>query len=89
MDCKKKANELISSIFPDLPHIMCLTEHHLEQVEPDQISIDVYKLATSYCRKSKEKGGICIFVHKNLNYSKVDLSRFCKDQDLEVCALKL
>jgi exonuclease III len=49
-----------------------------------------YRLATSYCRKSREKGGgVCIFVHKNFNFLKVDPSRFCKVQDLEVCALKL
>jgi exonuclease III len=51
--------------------------------------VDGYRLATSYCRKSRGKGGVCIFVHKNLNFLKVDLSRFCKEQDLEVRALKL
>jgi hypothetical protein len=36
---------------------MCLTEHHLKQPELDQINMDGYRLATSYCRKLREKGG--------------------------------
>jgi hypothetical protein len=59
---QKKVDELINSILPDLPHIICM---------------DGYRLATPYCRKSKEKGRVCIFVHKNLNFLKADLSRYC------------
>jgi hypothetical protein len=36
-----------------------------------------------------EKGGVCIFVHKSLNFLSINLSRYCEDQDIEVCALKL
>jgi hypothetical protein len=78
---RNKIDELISSVFPDLPHIMCLTEHHLKQLELDQISMDGYRLPTSYYRKSREKGEVCIFVRKNFNFLKIDLSRFCKDHD--------
>jgi exonuclease III len=35
------------------------------------------------------KGGIGIFIHEKYNYLYVDLSKFCKDQDIEACALKL
>jgi hypothetical protein len=49
---RKKADELISSVLPNLPHILCLSEHHLKQFEQELVSIDFYKLATSYCRKS-------------------------------------
>jgi hypothetical protein len=54
---RKKADELISSVLPNLPHILCLSEHHLKQFELEQVSIDGYKLATSYCRKSRGGGG--------------------------------
>jgi hypothetical protein len=30
-----------------------------------------------------------MFVHNNLNYTNIDLSAYCKDQDVEVCALNL
>ena len=36
-----------------------------------------------------KRGGVCIFVHGNLNCTTVDLGKYCKDQDTEVCALKL
>jgi exonuclease III len=48
-----------------------------------------YRLTTSYCRRSREKVRVCIFEHKNLNFSKLDLGGFCKNQDIKVCALKL
>jgi hypothetical protein len=86
---QKKADELIISLPPDVPHILCITEHHLKQTELDQVGLDGYKLATTYCRKTREKGGDCIFVNKSLNSSNVNLRRYCKAQDIEVCALKL
>jgi hypothetical protein len=36
-----------------------------------------------------EKGGVSIFVHKSVNCLNVNLSRYCKDQDTEVCGLNL
>jgi hypothetical protein len=51
--------------------------------------MDGYKLGATYYRKLTEKGGVCISVHKNLNYLNINLSKYCKDQDTEVCALKL
>jgi hypothetical protein len=39
--------------------------------------------------KTLEKGGVGIFVHKNLTFTKINLENYWKDQDLEACALKL
>jgi hypothetical protein len=86
---RKKVDKLISSVHSNLPHILCLSENHLRQFKLGQVSLDGYKLGTSYCRKTREKGEVCIFVYKNLNFLKVNLSRYCKEQDIEVCALKL
>ena len=41
------------------------------------------------CRQVVKRGGVCIFVHKYLNYTTVDLDKYCKDQDIEACSLKL
>jgi exonuclease III len=86
---RRKVDELISSMCPNLPHILCLSEHHLKQLELDQIHLEGYKLASSYCRKSLEKGGVCIFAHKNLNCLNINCNKYCREQDIEVCALKL
>jgi hypothetical protein len=37
---KYKTNELLSFLYPDHPYIICLTEHHLNQLELANRSID-------------------------------------------------
>jgi len=37
---KGKTDELIGSISPNFPHILCFSEHHLKTFELEQISID-------------------------------------------------
>jgi hypothetical protein len=76
-------------VSPNFAHTLCFSEHHLKQFELRQINLDDYKLGATYRRKLIEKGGVCIFVHKNLNYLNTNLSKHCKDQDIEVCGLML
>jgi hypothetical protein len=68
---------------------LCLSAHHLKQIELEHINLEGYKLGAAYCRKSLLKGGVCFFVHKKCNYSNGDLSKYCKEQDIEACAPKL
>jgi hypothetical protein len=79
----------MNSLFPKFPHILCSQEHHLKQIELEQINLEGCKLCAAYCRKSLLKGGVCIFVHKNDNYSNVGLSKYCIQQDIDDCAIKL
>jgi exonuclease III len=58
-------------------------------MEHNFFNIFGYKIGAAYCRKSLLKGGVCTFVHKKCNYSNVDLSKYCKEQDTEACAIKL
>ena len=48
-----------------------------------------YKLAGNYTRNSLKYGGVCIFIRDNIKFSKVDTLHYCKDQDLEIAAIKL
>jgi hypothetical protein len=82
---RKRADELINSVFPNFPHILYFSEHHLKRFELGKINLAGYKLFATYCRKFVENGGVCIFVHKILNYLNIHLSKYCKDQDIEVC----
>jgi hypothetical protein len=34
-----------------------------------------------------KKGGVCIFAQKGLKCSKIDVNKYCKDQDIEICML--
>jgi hypothetical protein len=86
---KKKTDELINSLFPKFPHILCFFKHHLKEIELEQINLEGYKLGAAYCRKSLLKGGICIFVHKKYNYSNVDLRKYCIEKDIEASTIKI
>jgi hypothetical protein len=78
----KEKDQLINSLFPKFPHIVCFSEL-------EQISLEGYKFGAAYYRIYLPKGGVCIFVNKKYNYSNGDLSKYYKEQDIEACALKL
>jgi hypothetical protein len=61
---REKMDELTSSVFPNFPHILFFSEHHLKKLELDQINVDGYRLGAAYCRQVVKRGGVCIFVHK-------------------------
>jgi hypothetical protein len=46
-----KANELYCHLHHDLPHIQCLSEHHLSAYELQLICLTNYSLGANYCRK--------------------------------------
>jgi len=48
-----------------------------------------YKLGAYYCRKFTKCGGVCIFLHKSCQSINVELNSHCKEQDIEICAIKL
>jgi exonuclease III len=48
-----------------------------------------YKMAAYFCRTSYAKGGVCMYVHKSLKIESVDIESYCKEKDLEACAIKL
>jgi len=74
----------------NFPHIWCFSKHHLKKKsELHQINVDGYKLGAAYCRQIVNRDGVYIFVKQNLKYSNTDLGKYCKDQDIEVCLLKL
>jgi hypothetical protein len=48
-----------------------------------------YTLSAKYCRNKLKHGGVCIYVHKSLSCLTIELEKCCKEQDFEVCAIKL
>jgi exonuclease III len=86
---KSEVDELSNSLFPDYPHIMCLTEHHLNDYEIYNLPIDHFKLGSRFCRHEFKNGGVCIFIHEDLEFSTISLDKYCKEKDIEVCAVKL
>jgi len=84
-----KAEELISSLSPDFLQVPCLTEQHLRYFEIDFVYMDQYKLGAKFCRESHKSGGVSNFVHDTLQCMNINLDEFCKEQDIEACAVKI
>jgi hypothetical protein len=79
---KYKTDELLNALYLEFPHILCITEHHMNSLDMNIITIDYYDLGAVYCRNS-------VSVHNSLSYSKISLGKFCIDQIIEICAVKL
>jgi hypothetical protein len=67
----KKTDELLLSFTLELPHIICLSEHHLKDYEISAVSMKNIRL-----------GGVCIFVKENVQFSKINNTANCKEKDL-------
>jgi len=68
---------------------MCLTEHHLKDYEIDNLPIDHFKLGSKFCRYKFKNGGVCIFIHEDLEFFSSSLDKYCKKKVIEVCAVQL
>jgi len=86
---KCKAVKITNFLYPDFIHVLCFTEHHLNQHEINLINTVHFSVGAQYCRHFLTKRGIRSFVHNNLNFINIDLDKFSNDQDIEACAVKL
>ena len=60
-----KTHELLSHLYPDFPHVLCLTEHHMNKMRLNHVHIENYNLGAQFCRAIYEKGGAAIYVHNS------------------------
>jgi hypothetical protein len=58
---KNKIPQLIDSVYSILPHILCITEHHMKEFEINMVSLGHYKLAAKFCRQYYKNGGTSIY----------------------------
>jgi len=84
-----KANELYWHLHHDPPHILCLSEHHLNESELQLIHLTNYSLGANYCRKTLLKGDVSIFAYRNLKYKTINIYEYNIDKDIEACAIQL
>ena len=56
-----KINELLISLLPNPPQILCLTEHHLRNEEIMNTNLDSFTLGAKFCRQTYKQGGVCIY----------------------------
>jgi hypothetical protein len=57
-DLQGKTNELINSLYPELPQLLCLMEDHLYYLDLDQTYIQHYNLGAEYCRQALRQRGV-------------------------------
>ena len=69
--------------------VLCITEHRLDCNETETIHLPNCNLNAKFCRTKLKKGGVCIFTHKTIHCTSINLNNFFKEQDLEVCAIEL
>jgi hypothetical protein len=86
-----KTDELINSleIGNINPHVICFSEHHMEEQDLLHLTLPCYILGSNFCHQNLQKGGVCIFVHEDLYFSKIKISCNWKEKDLEICAVEL
>jgi hypothetical protein len=84
-----KFGELLISSSPISLHVIWLTEHHLCDNTIDTINFAKYNLGAKFCRNTFKKGGVCMLVNETVQYMNINLEHFCKEKDLEACAVKL
>ena len=85
---RRKLSQLSNILYSELPHIICITEHHLKDFEMDMMTIEYYKLDAKFCRHPYKNGGACIFVHESVDFDSISTHHIGKEKDLEICAVK-
>ena len=48
-----------------------------------------YRLGAKFCRNTLKNGGVCIFTQESIQSTNINLNEFCREDDLEMCAVKL
>jgi hypothetical protein len=71
------------------PQVLCSSEHHMEEQEPLYLTLPGYIFRLNFCHQNLQNRGVCTFVHKDLYFSKINISNNCKEQHLEICAIEL
>ena len=84
-----KTDELYSYLYPNLLHVLCITEHHFNYAQLLGLDIDNYKLGASYCRMNSIKEGACIYVCENINSTQVNIKNYYLDYDMEAHIFKI
>jgi hypothetical protein len=70
---RNKCEEIASSLQID-PHVLCFSEHHMIEQDLLLFKLIRYTLGPSYSRQTFQKGGVYVFVKKDLCSNRTDLT---------------
>jgi hypothetical protein len=74
-------SQLSNVLYSELPHLLCINEHHLKDLEMAMMSVEYYKLGAKFCRHYYKNGSI--------DFSTIPTHHICKENNLEICSIKL
>ena len=46
-------------------------------------------MGSQYCRSNLKNGGTCIYIRDTLSYTNINLDKYAKEQDIEICVIQL
>jgi exonuclease III len=67
-----KIEGLLNSLAQTQPQIICISEHHLNDDEPEGTTLHSYTLQAKFCRRTHKCGGVCIFIRDNIHYTNIN-----------------
>lgn len=74
----------------ELPDVLCLSEHWLRANEAEFYkSLSYLQMAGAWFRTRLQRGGTAVYARNSLHLREVNLSQFCREQDLELAAVEL
>jgi exonuclease III len=84
-----KKDELLISLIPHSPQVLCLTQHHLQTDEISMVNLGQYTLEASFCRQTHKQGGVCIYISEDIQFNIINLDQYNSEKDLEICAVNI
>lgn len=69
---------------------ICLCETWLSPDKLSNLHFSGYKIAASYCRRTRGGGGVCILLQNHFEYKEIcDISNMSVEYCIELCAIEL
>jgi exonuclease III len=84
-----KRDELLLLLYPNPPHVICISEHHLKNDEIETLTLNQYILGAKFCRQSYKGGGVYIDIQDSLTFCNINLHKYSKEKYFEICAVKI
>jgi hypothetical protein len=53
------------------------------------VTLQPCTLGAKFCKWRHKCGGVCIFIQDNIHYTNINMDRYCNENDIEICAVKL
>jgi len=88
-DLNHKNDESSNFMSTKPPQVLCYSEHHLKIYQLDNVLIQSYNLGAKVSRNTFKNGRVCIYTHDSIQFSSINVLNFCKEKDLEACAIKV